>query len=172
MTDNQDWKFNLEDLGNSDGDSDSSGSSGNFSGLSTLGISTVLMPLSVLGIVAFLQESVITASFAAMGFTGLALEALVAAFSVLGLLTVAGLGLIVGLTAVALLVALVKRSAVGAIGFLFGFLYLGASYTIATLFLGGLPLLVGYVIASTMLIYLVFVAVAFLAGSAVIAIVG
>lgn len=172
MTDNQDWKFDLESLGESDGDSDSDSGSGDFSSLSTLGISTVLMPISVLGIVAFLQESVITASFAAIGFTGLALEALVAAFSVLGLLTVAGLGLIVGLTVVALLVALVKRSAVGAVFFLLGFLYLGATYTIATLFLGGLPLLVGYVIASTMLIYLIFVVVAFLAGSAVIAIAG
>lgn len=170
MVDNQEWKFSPEDLANSDGDSNENRSSGSFSSISTFGISTVLMPLSVLGIVAFLQESVITASFSAMGFTGLALEALVAAFSVLGLLTVAVVGLIVGLTTVALLVALVKRSAVGAIFFLIGFLYLGAAYTISTLFLDGLPLLVGYVIASTMLIYLSFVAVAFIIGSAVIAI--
>jgi hypothetical protein len=36
-------------------------------------------------------------------------------------------------------------------------------------FLGGLPLLVGYVIASTMLIYLTFLAVAFVGGTALLA---
>lgn len=168
MTDNENWQFDLEDLGNDSGDGDES-SSGNMSSLSTLGISTVLMPISVLGIVTFLQESVMVASLSAIGFTGLALEALVAAFSVLGLLTVGGLALFVGITVIALFVALVKRSVVATVVFLLGFIYLGGAFTIATLFLGGLPLLVGYVIASTMLIYLTFLAVAFFGGTALLA---
>lgn len=169
MTDNENWQFDLEDLGNSDGDSDDS-SSFDSSSFSTLGISSVLMPISVLGIVTFLQESVMVASLSAIGFTGLALEALVAAFSVLGLLTVGGIALIAGLTVIALFVALIKRSVVATVAFLLGFIYLGGAFTIATVFLGGLPLLVGYVIASTMLLYLTFLAVAFLGGTAVIAI--
>jgi hypothetical protein len=170
MTDNENWQFDLEDLSNDNGDSDGS-SSGNMSSLSMLGISTVLMPISVLGIVTFLQESVMVASLSAIGFTGLALEALVAAFSVLGLLTVGGLALFVGMTVIALFVALVKRSVVATVVFLLGFIYLGGAFTIATVFLGGLPLLVGYVIASTMLIYLTVLAVVFFGGTALFALV-
>lgn len=137
----------------------------------TLGISTTLLPLTILGVVAFLHESVVASSLAAVGFTGLALDALVATFSVLGLLTVGGIGLLAFLTVVAFLVAIIRRSIVATILGLLGVGYFAAAGAIGYFVFSGLPLLVGFVIGSTLLIYGGMLVVAALFGAGLIAIV-
>jgi hypothetical protein len=170
MSDNEDWKFSLEDLGSSDSNNggDSSLGSGGSSSASTLGISTTLMPFSILGVVAFLQKSVVVSSLSAIGLSGAALSAVTAAFWLIGLTTVAGIGVIALLTAYALLAGAIGRS-----GFTFGLgllgtLYFGAASAVAIYVFGNLPLLVGFVLSSTLLIYAGLLAVVLIFGGVVL----
>jgi len=167
MSDTDNYRFNIDDVGE---DENTSPPNFNTPDTSTITIATTLLPFTILGVVAFLQESVMAASLSALGFTGLALDALVAVFSLMGFLTVGGIVLVAFLTVVALLVSVVRRSATaGGLGLL-GLLYFGAAFVVATVVFGSLPLLVGYVLASTLIIYSAMLLVGAISGVAILAV--
>jgi hypothetical protein len=170
MSEESDWKFDLDDLGDgggggNDSDLDFDGGSPD---LSTLGISTTLMPFSILGVVAFLQKAAVVSSLTAIGLSGLPLTAVVAAFWLIGLTTVAGIGVIAVLTAYTLLAGIIGRSGI-TFGFgLLGALYFASAAGVATFVFGNLPIIVGFVLASTLLIYGLMLAAMLLVGIVVI----
>jgi hypothetical protein len=147
------WDITESDLSNNSEDDGALSESSLDSTFSNLGVSTTLLPLSVLGVVAFLQEAVLVESLSSIGFTGLALDALVTAFSVVGFITVLSIVFLAVITFIGIISLLAVRSVAGGAVGLLGVLYFGGSYTIAATFLSNMPLLVGYVLGSTILIY-------------------
>lgn len=169
MAENEDWRFSLDDLGDDEETSESSSSFGsNSPDFSSLGISTTLMPFSILGVVTFLEQAAVVSSLTAMGLSGLPLTAVVAAFWLVGLTTVAGVCVIGVLTAYTLLAGIVGRSGVTFGLGLLGALYFGAAVGVASFVFGNLPLIVGFFLASTLLIYALMLAAMLIIGIVVV----
>lgn len=170
MNENEDWKFSLDDLGDNEGSSGSSDSNIDTDGLSTAGQGIKLLPFTVAGVYTFLETSAVSAALS--GFLGSGLTAaLVTAFWAMGALTVAGIGVLAALTAIASFAAIIKRSGAAFVLSLLGILYFGIAGAVATFAFGSLPFLVGFVIASTVVLYAGMLIVLFFFGSAVIAMV-
>jgi len=170
MTEDNNWKFSLDDLGDENSSSSSGESNFDGSSISTVGQGLKLLPFTVAGVFTFLQTSAVSASLS--GFLGSGLTAaLVTAVLAIGALTVAGIGVMAALVVVAFLAALVKRSAAAGILAFLGILYFGITAAVATFVFGSLPFLVAFVISSTVVIYVGMLIVLFFFGSAVLAMV-
>jgi hypothetical protein len=148
------YKFDIDDVGpdaeSNEGmelDADSLGDGFSYGNL-------VLFPLTIFAVYAFIAKSTVVGALTSLfgGASGLAMAVGTAAW-VIGGIVVAFLGLMAVATAVLLLVGMVTRSGGKfALGML-GAIYFGAGYAGATYLFGYLPLLVGFMMTTTLMIW-------------------
>lgn len=131
-------------------DSDSTDSSSDYA---PSGGTLALLPLSIAGIVAFLEQATALAAIESLFGAGLFATAITQALWVVGAITTGFIAVIAALVVVAWLVAIVKRSALGAIVGVLGTLYFGIAGAVAYFVFSGLPLLVAFVLASNLVLY-------------------
>jgi len=155
------------DLDSVDSDSTDSGSD-----YAPSGGTLALLPLSIAGIVAFLEKATALAAIESLFGAGLFATALTEALFVVGAITTGFIGAIAFVVAVAWLVALVKRSALGAIVAVVGTAYFAISGAIGYYVFSGLPLLVGFVLASNIVLYGAIIIVVALVGAGALAVLG
>lgn len=151
MSDN--WEFDPSDVGedndNDDTDTSSSGSTG---AGNTVGTGLFMLPLTIVGIYAFVAKAtVLSALESIVGSGGLAL-AITNAFWIIGLLSVAFIAIAAILTVLNLLAAVVKQSFGNmAIG-LIGIVYFAIGSAGATFLFGDVPFLVGFMLTTNLVI--------------------
>lgn len=154
--DDRDWPISLDDLSDDEqkaleSDDDSGGfSDSSFSDAFNF-TTLLLMPLSALAVYAFVDKAAVVAALTAMfgGASGVATAVATAAW-VAGAVTVGAIGLVAFLAVWLLLVGLVKRSPAHIVFSLLGGAYLAIGYFGANMLFGGLPLLVGFVLTTTL----------------------
>ena len=147
------FKFDIDDVG-SDADTesndDSSVSEGVKDGFSFTALT--LLPLTILSVYAFLEKAVVVAALTSMfgGASGLAVAVGTTAWLVGGIV-VGVLGLLAFLTVVALLAGVVKQSGAELLIGTLGVLYFAAGYAGATYLFAEVPLLVGFMLTTTLI---------------------
>lgn len=139
------------------------------SDFSPSGATLALLPLTIAGIVAFLEKAAALAAMESLLGAGLMATAVTEALFVVGAITTGFIGALALVVVVALFVAVVKRTAIPALVAGLGLVYFGASYAVATFVFTGLPLLVAFVLASNLLLYGAMILVVVLVGSGVVA---
>ena len=113
-----------------------------------------LMPLTIFAVYAFLEKAAVIGALTSLfgGAEGLALAVGTTAW-VAGGFVVAGIALLAIATVVAILVGLVTRSPAKLVVGVLGAIYFGVGYAGATYVFGALPLLVGFMLTSTIVIW-------------------
>lgn len=150
MSDNN-WKFDPSDLADTDNSTETETDSNVTSSLSPAAL--VLLPLSVIAVYAVVAKATVLGAIEAIiGAGGLAL-AITNAFWVVGLIVVGIYAVLLGVGVLSLLAAVVKRSAANLVIALLIGAYYGAGWAVATYLFSGLPLLVGFTLASSLLFY-------------------
>lgn len=119
----------------------------------------LLLPITVVGIYAFVEKALVAEAIVNLLGAGGVAVAVTNAMWVIGAVTVAMLAVFALVTIAAIIAAIVKREPVrGAIGLL-GAIYFGFGYYLATTMFSEIPVLVGFVLATNLMVYGVSVVV-------------
>lgn len=149
-----DYKFDVDEVGEetaSSVDTDSSFDSLNISSL-------LLLPLTVIGVYAFIDKALVVAALE--GFLGGSLAlGIGSAFWVVGAITVGAIGLIAIGSVAALVIGLVTQSGAKVAVGLIGIVYFIVGYVGANALFTELPLLVGFVLTSSLVIWGLFLVI-------------
>ena len=155
MSDN--YRFGLDDVGEGEEDNTDEFDAGDSLREGFSFSSLVSLPITVFAVYAFLEKStvisVLTALLGGSGTAGAAMSATIigTALWVVGGIVLASIGILAVATVVLFLTGLIQRDTGKFALSLLGGVYFGAGYLGATYLFGALPLLVGFMLTSTLL---------------------